>query len=320
MATATKAIKKTTEKKAGPVPVPAVKQKESAISKRAMLVTVTVHRWKPQVTDEVVSKKVAEDHGAKSTAGKYRKRLFPKDTFFDTASIENEIRREFWDRTLPWSDDSGRILLNVGYLPFTQKINELTDKFNAEWRKVLASPEAYKALIERAEKEFGTLFDPALYPSYEDACAKFGVTVRVKPIPTGQDLRVDVGDQELERLQRELNEDAQKTIQEAMKTVWGRLSEVVEHMVKRLNAYSIDPETGKTQNTFRDSLVTNITELLDLLPSLNVTQDSKLFEFEQAIRKTLVVHPASVLRDDEKIRKSVAVQAQEILDKMGAYL
>lgn len=318
--TAAKQVKKTVAKKVekkGPVVVPAP-VKPSTIGGRAMLIAVTVHRWKPRVTDDEVGAKIAKDYNASATVGNYRKRLFPKETFFDTASVENEIRREFWERTLPWSDDTGRILQNIGFKAFMEKMHELTNKFDAEWKKVLPDQAAYDKLKAKAKAEFGSLYDETLYPSFEDACKKFGVEIRVNPIHAGEDFRVDLAEVEVERIRRDIDERAAQTIENAMKEVWGRLRDVVEKMVNRLNAYKVNAE-GKVENTFRDSLVTNISDLLDLLPSLNVTQNPALVEFEKEIRKSLVAHPAEVLRDDEKIRKSVAVQAQTILDKMAAY-
>ncbi|MDE2100011.1 MAG: hypothetical protein KGL39_22345 [Patescibacteria group bacterium] len=319
MATAAKAKAVKVTKKEKSVVVPAAPAKPSAISQKALLVSVTVHRWKPQVTDEQVSNKVAKDYGADKNVGKYRKRLFAKKTFFDTASIENEIRREYWRYTLPWSDDSGRLLSNEGYMDFKKTMADLIAKFEAEWRKVLPNAQAYEALKTEAKSLFGALYDPKLYPSYEDACHKFGVSVRFRPIPDGADFRVDISDKEADRIRQEINADRDQAIVDAVKEPYRRLAEVIEHMVKRLNGYHVGKD-GKVVGKFGKSLVANIEELLGVLPALNITGDATLTEFADQIKKELTAHTVTVLRDDEKVRKSVANKAQEILDKMGAFL
>lgn len=316
------AAKKVKLEQPGPVPVPApVAVKPSAISQKAMLVSVTIHRWKPMSTDNKVGGEIADKHGAKDhSVGKYRKRLFLKGTFLPIATVENEIRREYWFRTLPWSDDSGRILHQTGFQDFTKKMNELTQQFHAEVKKILPDEKTYLELKAAAKVAFGALYDETLYPPYASALSKFGVEIKVNPITTGADFRVDVGDKELERLRAEIDRDRQQTIDEAMKEPFKRLQEVLAHMAKRLNAYAVDPESGKVQNTFRDSLVTNITEILDVLPSLNLTGDPALTQFGNQIRKELTEYTGMALRDDAKLRKAVAVKAEAILDKMKAYL
>ena len=58
----------------------------------------------------------------------------------------------------------------------------------------------------------------------------------------------------------------------------GRLKSVVSHMADRLN----EPESR-----FHASLVTNVFDLVDLLPQLNVGQDQELNRFAAEIRNRL---------------------------------
>lgn len=57
-----------------------------------------------------------------------------------------------------------------------------------------------------------------------------------------------------------------------------------------------------------------------LLPHLNVANAPTLTEFADDIRAKIAAQPAQVLRDDEKVRKQVAADADAILDKMSSFL
>ena len=93
--------------------------------------------------------------------------------------------------------------------------------------------------------------------------------------------------------------------------LWTRLKGVVAHMVERLN----EPESR-----FHASLVSNIGELVDLLPRLNVNQDADLNRFTEEIRNRLCGFTARDLKKNEILRAATADDAVEILTKMDAVL
>jgi len=96
-----------------------------------------------------------------------------------------------------------------------------------------------------------------------------------------------------------------------MTDLWLRLYKVVEHMVERLS---------KTEHKFKNSLVTNITELCELLPKLNITDDINLNTTLNEIRTKLTEFTPTTLREDSAIRNKTAREAETILNKMKHYL
>jgi len=93
--------------------------------------------------------------------------------------------------------------------------------------------------------------------------------------------------------------------------LWTRLKGVVAHMAERLN----EPESR-----FHASLVTNICELVDLLPRLNVNQDEELNRFAGEIRDRLCGFTARDLKKNEILRAATANDAAQILTEMDAVL
>jgi hypothetical protein len=95
-----------------------------------------------------------------------------------------------------------------------------------------------------------------------------------------------------------------------MEDCWTRLHGVVSSMAERLS----DPE-----KIFRDSLVENVVELVDLLPRLNLTGDSRLEDMRQVVAKKLTRHDPQTLRENQHVRKETAKAAEDILQAMAGY-
>src|SRR5216684_998322 len=133
-----------------------------------------------------------------------------------------------------------------------------------------------------------------------------------------EDARVDLGDAETARIKAEIETRVQSQIALAVKDIWTRLSSVVAKMSERLNAYT-ETENGVV-GTFRDTLVTNIVELLDVVPLLNITSDPAIDQFCKRIRRELTAHSPEELRDSEIVRKDTARRADDILSQMSGYL
>ena len=120
-----------------------------------------------------------------------------------------------------------------------------------------------------------------------------------------------LSEEEQARVAREIDENVRQSLQKGTEDLWTRLKGVVAHMVERLN----EPESR-----FHASLVTNIGELVDLLPRLNVNQDEELNHLAEEIKNRLCGFTARELKKNEILRAATANDAAEILTKMDAVL
>jgi hypothetical protein len=66
-------------------------------------------------------------------------------------------------------------------------------------------------------------------------------------------------------------------------------------------------------------MITNIEALLEVLPALNLTGDTNLFNTCQDIQNSLVVDP-DTLRHSTVTRSSVAQRALEIQNNLAAFM
>ena len=69
----------------------------------------------------------------------------------------------------------------------------------------------------------------------------------------------------------------------------------------------------------RDSVVTNLVKLVDVLPKLNLTGDPELERLASQVRSSLLVDPQE-LRKSESIRSETAKAATAIAQRMQAYM
>jgi len=69
----------------------------------------------------------------------------------------------------------------------------------------------------------------------------------------------------------------------------------------------------------RDSVVTNLVKLVDVLPKLNVTGDPELEQLAAQVRASLLVDPQE-LRKSEGVRTETARNASAIASRMSAYM
>jgi hypothetical protein len=182
---------------------------------------------------------------------------------------------------------------------------------NARSQSVEEFLEVYPSLIEQVRPELNGLFREEDYPSAEKLRAKFGVKLDVLPIPSGDDFRVTLSEEEQTRVAREIDEGVRQSLSRGIRDLWVRLTAVVAHMADKLN----DPESR-----FHASLVTNVFDLVDLLPRLNVNQDEELNRFAAEIKDRLCNFSAHDLKKNEILRVATATDAAQILSQMDTVL
>jgi len=133
----------------------------------------------------------------------------------------------------------------------------------------------------------------------------------ILPIPTGNDFRVQMSAEEQARVAREIDANVRQSLTRGTEDLWKRLREVVSHMVDRLN----DPESR-----FHATLVTNVFDLVELLPRLNVNNDADLNRFADQIRQRLCGFTAQDLKKHDLLRVATATDAAEIVAEIDGVL
>jgi hypothetical protein len=277
-----------------------------------MLCSLSIGMWSARKHDPAASEEIAQRHGAQADADRYHKLLLPKEALAEIRKLVGDARQEHYFMTLPWDDNGYRVLPAAAYMDHTQKMRELSNQFTPA---VEAFTRQFGQLVEEAKVRLGGLFRSDDYSTPEELRSKFSFETKVMPLPDARDFRVTLGDEEKERIKRQITAAVEASLQVASRDRWQRLYEAVSHLAERLRAYKMTEEG--VEHPFRDSLITDLVKLVNVLPKLNVTSDPELERLADQVQASLLVDPQE-LRKSESIRSETARKASAICDRMAA--
>lgn len=287
------------------------------LSQKAVVADVVIKLWTGRKLDRQVTDEVNQQNKAEADAGRYNKLLISKAAFAGIYRVTGAARTKHFLRTLPWSDAGYRILPTALYDEFANEFRELKADFNKE---ADSFNKLYPTYVSGAKKRLGSMFKAEDYPDAKNVRGKFDFKVSIRPCPDADDFRVSLGKEQISGIKSDLEKEMQDALEEAMREPIRRIVNVVEKLGSRLKGYKPATNETRAENTFRDSLVGNVRELIPLLDAFNLTGDKNLTKLTERMRKELCTNDASVLRDDEDTREKVAKAADDILKQANALM
>lgn len=305
------------------IPVPP--RQTTSLATTAMLSSLSICQWSGYRYDPDASEELTRMHGAAKDAARVNKRLVPRSELEAITQAVSRARRDHDFLTLPWTDDGWRVLPAATYFEHTQKMQEHKTTVLAAVGKFIARYED----VVRNQSRLGTLRKVTDYPGMRpdgetvsflfprELQEKYSFATDVKPMPDANDFRVNIGDEERERLKKQIAESVQAALRASTRDLWQRLYDVVGHMSTRMAEYNT-AEEGKKPKLYK-SMVTNIVEIVDVLPRLNISGDEELNRMTDTIRQSLLVD-TDELRKSDTLRTDTAKAAAEIMQRMAAYM
>jgi hypothetical protein len=117
--------------------------------------------------------------------------------------------------------------------------------------------------------------------------------------------------EEQARISREIDANVRESLTRGTEDLWRRVREAVAHMVDRLS----EPDSR-----FHGSLVTNVLDIVEILPRLNVNGDADLNRFADQIKQRLCNYSAQDLKKHDLLRVTTAADAANIVAQMDDVL
>ncbi len=244
-------------------------------------------------------------HGAAANSGDFRKSLVDRAHLKALTASASAMRAYHNKMTLPWDDNSDRLLPSASYHEYTLTMKQLRIADEKLCKDFIA---LYPQLKAAAPKRLGTMYNPKDFPDDREIAGKFGVKISLKAVPSAEDFRVDVGNEAAAVIRDQINTENEQRFAAAMKECYARLQKVVSHISETLRQE--DPRIF-------DSLVTNARDLIECLPALNLNNDPLLDELRTDLNNMLPSPTA--LRTSSHTRTQTADAADAILAKMKAY-
>ncbi len=275
------------------------------LQNKAMLANLSISRWTAQRIDSKVTREVTQAHNATSDSGDFRKTLVDRAHLKQLTASASALRAFHNKLTLPWDDNSDRILPSALYQEYTSGIKHMR-LADEKLRKDFVA--LYPQLLAAAPKRLGTLYNPKDFPTIAQIADKFDIRISLKPIPSADDFRVNVGDEATALIREQLTAENDAKFQAAMRECYTRVQDVVGHISTTLR---------KEDPRIFDTLITNARDLVACLPALNLTGDPILEELRQELDAMLP--SPNALRANAQTRTKTADAADAILAKMKAY-
>jgi len=278
----------------------------SIISERAMLASLNVSQWTARRLDKQETAALNSSAQAVEGAARVNKSLLP--TSMNLVNLQKKtgaVRTYFYEQTRPWAMDGPRIFPSANYMTFTDAMRDHINEWKSLKNKFL---NAYDDDVTEAQRSLGSMFKPEDYPSRTELEYKFNISLAFMPVPDERDWRVDLADEEVERLRANVEMQVQAGVSKAMEENWQQVADVIRRAHKRLS----DPK-----GVFRDTLVENAVQLVNILPSMNLTDDPELERVRRELEKTLASHNPQTLRDAPAVRQQVSDKLAKLDAEFG---
>lgn len=277
-----------------------------SISSAAVLVELSISTWTGRKLDKTVSNEItATKHAQKGTANVNKKILGDCAELDAVQKFAANVRNAHYAMTLPWSDTGLRLLTTKNYFGYQQQLTALQAEFNNLVEKFLA---AYGWEVGQAQVRLGALFNANDYPSADSIRDKFKFNINYMPVPEAGDFRLDVSNEANKQLAEHYNNYYQTQLKTAMQDVWERAKTALTKMSERL-----DYADHQTKKIFRDSLVDNVLEVVELMDTCNITGDTHMSAIKTKLRDALSGVTPDALRQDEYYRLETKRKVDEAI-------
>jgi hypothetical protein len=276
-----------------------------SLSTRALLVTLSISGWTGRKLDRKATGNVEETFLTEKKIGNFHKRLLPGALELEkVGTVANSMRRWLAEQTLPWLSDGTRMLSSKNYYDF---MNEFRQRNAAYSDAVDAFLLKYPDLRVQAKIKLGELFNDAEYPTEDKLRTKFKCSLSLMPMPEVTDFRTEILDSEKEKFIQDLRNVETRALREC----YSRLKEVVSRAAERLS---------QPDSQVKNGLLESITEICELLPKLNITDDAQLESIRKEV-ETIVsgINPETV-RANKYEKDSAAKKLAEIDSKMSVFM
>ena len=282
----------------------------------AMQVSLRITAWSGRLYDRQASNHVAVHHDAAASAGRYNKRLLPKAAFAAlTGNHEQDSQYRPLRKTLPWDDQGLRLLTVANYERYTELMDGFRERIVRERARFI---EDYDENIDQARLDLGKLFRIEDYPSKEALRGKFAIRYRISPVQDAEQFMAKLATDDVDRVRRDIEQQIEERLHGAVGDLYRRFGEAVERVSERLQ----EDDNGKPL-VFRDSMIENIRELVDVVPRLNIFGDDDLARLCEQVKDKIASVDPDTLRPsrsfDPVARTRVKRDADALMERFAGY-
>jgi len=277
-----------------------------SIASSAMLCELSISVWTGRKLDKKASAEVTADNGAaRGVANVHKKLLGNCQELQAIQKFAANARNLHYGMTMPWSDVGMRLLPTAQYFKYHKAMTDIENEFSRLY-EVFCN--AYDWEITQAQAKLGSLFNQAEYPTVDSIRRKFGFRLTYIPLPDAGDFRLDIQNEAMEEVRTQYESYYAAQVQIAMDDLWLRLFKVLNNMSDRL-----DYASKEDKKIFKDSLVGNVLDMVELLSVCNVSGDTQMETARIKLEEALRGVTADGLREDAYLRSETKRTVDEVI-------
>lgn len=274
---------------------------------KAITVRLTRRMYNPYRYDARATA-AAETATGTQGAGRFSKRLLRHCPELKKATAAyNDLYQFVIENTLPWMDDGVRVLPNANYMDFVAELAKLRSRADAAVQKLF---EAWDVRVAEDKNWLGGMWDPHDYPTKSDMLEKWGNSITFAPVPSSDDFRIDMDDED----KRQLDEAVQEVQDQAGDYLLKQILAPVAAMADKLAV-----PIGEEGSVFRDTLVTNLQDVCKRAKKLNINGDERVAEIVNQIESITNNLMPSTLRESEVVRATTSAVMAGVRSKINAW-
>ena len=265
------------------------------LASSAMLVELNISNWSGRKKDNRASADVTSQNYAATGVANVNKKLLANNA--DLKAIQTHVtamRNMHAAMTMPWSNSGLRLLPTAQYFKYTGAMSDMENKF---WGLVNAFLINYHDAVIDVQMLLGDLFSRDDYPTAEELQRKYRVHINYMPLPDAGDFRVDISNEALREVKEQYADFYTTQYNTAMNDVWTRLHKALTNMSERL-----DYGSKEDKKVFRDSLVGNVNDMVELLRVCNVTSSPQMAQMADKLEEAMAGVTPDGLREDVTFR------------------
>lgn len=286
-----------------------------ALKETTVLACVTTRALGLERTDRVASQRTVADNAAVDRAARVKvNRLAGADALHkEITSIQHAAGACLKANSQPFGEeDKWRLLPNARFEKFLTQMHPIKNDYDAAIQKLRAEA---PAIIDAARVNIGQ-FDVPL-PTIDEMVEAYELRTDFRPIPDGANFR-GLHENTINKLKERHDAQVAAAVQSAQTDTLRRFVDPLERFVERMLAYD-SRDKGKREGTFRDSVVTNIKDLHELLGVFNITGDERLTQLGNMLG-SIASTPPEDLRRLPVVRTAATERAKEVLSNLQDWL
>ena len=289
-------------------------QTPNFLENNAILISLEIGKWSGRRSDDQVAQEVAQNKNATPAAIRVSKRMLPRQALEPVITVANAARKYFKTHTVSWGDEGKRLLPIKKYDEFKAAMDAFEIQFGDSKVSVLKDYVYWK---QKAEGELGTMYNEDEYPDTDSLAEMMYIRMTAEPVPSSNHLVVRLGKSQLDSLKKQLDKENADRASKASNSLYERLESAITTVQEKMS-------DDKTRG-IRQSVLDSLTDVVEVVPTLNFMGDDNLAKTCEKIRELLDNVKAEELRKndkeyDEKKANEVKSKLDEMRDQMsGAF-